>query len=237
MRLDKYLCDSLLITRNEAKKIIKQNKISVGSKIISDAGYHVASKDNVCFDGKALTYKEFRYVAMNKPSGYITATNDKKNKTVNDLLDEKLRKTVVPAGRLDKDTEGLLLFTNDGKLAHDLLSPSYHVHKTYLCELTHEIDNDSIKLLEEGVDIGDDKPTAPAKCKKINDKTVLLTICEGRFHQVKRMFHAVANEVVKLTRVSFGPLELSKLDIKTGEYRELTTEEEALLKRANGQNA
>ncbi|MCR5799484.1 MAG: rRNA pseudouridine synthase [Lachnospiraceae bacterium] len=234
MRLDKYLCDSLLITRNEAKKIIRQNKITVGSKTISDAGYHVDSEDNVCFESKALVYKEFRYVAMNKPSGYITATNDKKDKTVNDLLNDKLRRAVVPAGRLDKDTEGLLLFTNDGKLAHDLLSPSGHVHKTYLCVLAHEIDNDSVKLLEEGVDIGDDKPTAPASCKKTGDHTVLLTICEGRFHQVKRMFHAVGNEVVKLTRVSFGPLELSKLDLKTGEYRELTAEEEALLKTANG---
>ena len=162
---------------------------------------------------------------LHKPQGVVTATHDNHDKTVMDLLDSSVRKKdLFPVGRLDKDTEGLLLITNDGDLAHKLLSPKKHVDKTYLVYLAETIHDADIRKLESGVDIGEDKLTLPAKAIKLTDKAMKLTICEGKFHQVKRMLKAVDNEVVYLKRLTFGNLTLDE-DLESGKYRPLSEDE------------
>ena len=161
---------------------------------------------------------------LNKPEGVVSATNDNTAPTVLDLLPAQDKKDLFPVGRLDKDTTGLLLLTNDGALAHDLLSPKKHVDKTYLVQPDHPLSEEDIHRLEAGLDIGDDKPTAPAKAKITPDGDLLLTIHEGRFHQVKRMLQAVGNQVCTLERVSFGPLSLDP-SLPRGAHRALTEEE------------
>lgn len=168
---------------------------------------------------------------LNKPQGVVSATEDKRDKTVLDLIVSKKRKDLFPVGRLDKDTEGLLLITNDGELAHNLLSPKKHVDKTYYVELAKPVTDTTLAALEQGVDIGEESLTLPAKTAALSAdrKSLQLTIREGKFHQVKRMFHAVENEVVFLKRLSMGSLSLDET-LKPGEYRVLTEEEIARLK-------
>ena len=228
MRLDKYLCDMGIGTRSQVKDVIKKKKVTVDGIIIVDPGYQVNDSNSVICDGKKLMYEEFRYYMLNKPAGVITATEDREE-TVMDLLKDENRKGLFPVGRLDKDTEGLLLITNDGDLSHRLLSPKKHVDKCYYVELVEKIDKDAIADLKEGVDIGDDELTLPAKVEAISPTSIYLTITEGRYHQVKRMMKAVGNEVKYLKRVSFGPLELDK-SLKLGEYRRLDDYEVMMLK-------
>ena len=161
---------------------------------------------------------------LHKPAGVITATEDKAHETVMSLLGEDARKDFFPVGRLDKDTEGLLLITNDGELSHALLSPRKHVPKTYFVEVPEKLDLGQIEALEQGLDIGDDKKTLPAKIEILDDTHIHLTICEGRYHQVKRMLKAVGSEVLYLKRVSFGTLTLDDT-LEKGSYRPLTEEE------------
>lgn len=228
MRLDKYLCENGKGTRTEVKEIIKKKHISVNGNIITDAGYHVTESDIVCLDGEELMYEEFRYYMLNKPAGVISATEDDKDKTVLDLLAGENIRGLFPVGRLDKDTEGLLLITNDGDLSHRMLSPKKHVEKCYYVELAEKIDKESIACLVEGVDIDDDELTRPAKVEAISPTSIYLTITEGRYHQVKRMMEAVGNEVTYLKRVSFGPLELDN-NLQLGEYRRLDDDEILML--------
>jgi 16S rRNA pseudouridine516 synthase len=166
---------------------------------------------------------------LNKPAGVITATVDPVDKTVMELVDIVNKKDFFPVGRLDKDTVGLLIITNDGELAHKLLSPKYHVDKTYLVEAESELTDEDISKLENGVDIGDDKVTMPASVQRIESKKIRLTIREGRYHQVKRMLEAVGNKVICLKRLSFGAVWLDD-KLEEGEFRELTSEETESLK-------
>lgn len=228
MRLDKYLCELGKGTRSEVKDLIKKKKVSVDGSIITDAGYQVNDNSEVMLDGEQLMYEEFRYYMLNKPAGVVSATEDNIDKTVIDLLEGENIRGLFPVGRLDKDTEGLLLITNDGDMSHRLLSPKKHVDKCYYVELVNKIDKESIVRLTEGVDIGDDELTLPAKVEAISPTSVYLTITEGRYHQVKRMMLAVDNEVKFLKRVSFGPLELDK-NLKPGEYRRLDDDEILML--------
>lgn len=228
MRLDKYLCELGKGTRSEVKDLIKKKKVSVDGSIITDAGYQVNDNSEVMLDGEKLMYEEFRYYMLNKPAGVVSATEDNIDKTVIDLLEGENIRGLFPVGRLDKDTEGLLLITNDGDMSHRLLSPKKHVDKCYYVELVNKIDKESIARLTEGVDIGDDELTLPAKVEAISPTSVYLTITEGRYHQVKRMMLAVDNEVKFLKRVSFGPLELDK-NLKPGEYRRLDDDEILML--------
>jgi 16S rRNA pseudouridine516 synthase len=184
----------------------------------------VTEADEICLDGRRIVYEAFVYYMLHKPAGVISASRDARERTVLDLIDEEKRKDLFPVGRLDRDTEGLLLITNDGELAHNLLSPKKHVDKTYLVTIKESLTKESISLLESGVDIGDEKPTMPAVVNILNDKQIYLTIHEGRFHQVKRMLKAVDNEVVALKRIKFGNLILDD-SILPGEYRELTPQE------------
>lgn len=220
MRLDKYLTECGIGSRKEVKKIIDSGAVSVNEKIVSSPKENVnEEKDIVRYKEEIIKYKKFRYYILNKFSGYITAVDDPREKTVMDILpDWVIKKDLAPVGRLDKDTEGLLLLTNDGQLNHRLLSPKSHVDKTYYAELEKDISEDDLEKLRKGVDIGG-YITMPAEAKKIEEKKIHLTIKEGKFHQVKKMLEAVNNKVVYLKRISFGKLELKEMEL--GEVKEV----------------
>ena len=225
MRLDKFLCELNIGTRSQVKAYLKQGLVTVNGSVVKKPEEKVdETSDTVTFKGKALKYQPFVYYMLNKPMGVVSATQDNTCKTVLDLIESDRKKDLFPVGRLDKDTEGLLLITNDGNLAHNMLSPKKHVDKTYLVGIAHDLKDNDIQALEQGVDIGEEKMTLPAKVEVLSEKEILLTIHEGKFHQVKRMLQAVSNEVVTLKRVTFGSLTLDET-LKPGEYRELTIEE------------
>lgn len=227
IRLDKFLCDLGAGTRSEVKNLIKKGRVTVDGKTAAKPDMKIEENNAaVCLDGQRLIWAGTVYYLLHKPAGVVTATKDAKEQTVLDLMVDAPGTDLFPVGRLDKDTEGLLLVTNDGDLAHRLLSPKKHVDKTYLVLTADAVTDEMCRLLEQGVDIGDEKPTLPATAKKLPDeeKGLLLTIQEGRFHQVKRMLQAVGNEVVYLKRISMGPLVLED-SLKKGEWRALTEKE------------
>ena len=236
IRLDKFLADMSLGTRSEVKKEIKKGSVQVNGMTVKNPEYKIdTGKDLVSVKGRQVSYAQMEYYMLNKPAGVVSATEDKRDKTVVDLITEKKRKDLFPVGRLDKDTEGLLLITNDGALAHELLSPRKHVDKTYFVKIKDPVSSEDVKRLENGVDIGEEKQTLPAKISRISQEgtSLCLTIREGRFHQIKRMFQAVDNEVLYLKRLSMGPLDLDE-NLAPGEYRTLTEEEMKRLKEHAG---
>ena len=233
IRIDKYLCDMSIGSRSEIKEYIRKKLITVDGVVVTDPGMKISEDSAVTFKGEPLQYKQFRYYMLNKPQGVVSATKDNIDTTVMDLLKDVNTRDMFPVGRLDKDTEGLLIITNDGELSHRLLSPRSHVDKCYLVQLMHSITADDIKSLSKGVDIGDDTLTLPAKVEAIAADRIYLTITEGRYHQVKRMLEAVGNKVVFLKRVSFGPLELDP-SLSPGEYRELDESEIIMLNLYKG---
>lgn len=225
IRLDKFLCEMEIGTRSQVKDMIKKGQVSIDGEVIKKADYkfdETAAK--VCTNGKDISYQKFFYYMLNKPAGVVSATADNHDKTVLDLLKDAPGKDLFPVGRLDKDTEGLLLITNDGELSHNLLSPKKHVEKTYLVKTDITVTAEMIIALEQGVDIGEEKLTLPAKVKQLEDNIIELTITEGKFHQIKRMLKAVNNEVVYLKRLSMGSLVLDEM-LNLGEYRVLTETE------------
>lgn len=235
MRLDKYLADMGLGTRSEVKKLLKKGLVTVNGEKVSKPELKIDSQsDAVAAEGRLLSYVDREYYMLNKPKGVVSATEDSRERTVLDCISSKIRKDLFPVGRLDKDTEGLLLITNDGELAHRLLSPKKHVDKTYQVELAEPLSSEDKERLEEGVDIGDEKPTLPAVITEFQPgcRVCLITIREGRYHQVKRMFAAVGNQVAGLKRLSMGSLALDE-KLKPGENRKLTEDEiERLSKNA-----
>lgn len=210
-------------SRSQVKNFIKKGQIKVNGQLVKSGDLKIDEEnDNIDYNGQKLLYKKYVYYMLHKPAGVVTATQDNHDKTVMDLLDPSVRKKdLFPVGRLDKDTEGLLMITNDGELAHKLLSPKRHVDKTYLTELAFPIQEQALKALEEGVDIGEENPTLPAKAVKVSEKSIKLTIHEGKFHQVKRMLKAVDNEVIYLKRLTFGSLILEDT-LEAGKYRLLS---------------
>ena len=224
MRIDKFLADNSIGTRKEIKALIKAGRVQVNGINPSDPGMHIdPEKDEVRYDGNVIFYERYHYYMLNKPAGVVSSTREGASSTVIDLLSTEGVKNLSPVGRLDKDTEGLLLITDDGALLHDLISPSKHVEKEYLVITEKPVSDDDIKRLEEGLDIGDDKPTLPAKAYLAEDGLHLI-ITEGRFHQVKRMLEAVDNSVTYLKRLRMGALTLDP-KLQGGEYRKLTKEE------------
>ena len=218
-------------TRSQVKEMIKKGQVSVNNEVIKKADYKFDENSaKVCVKEKEISYQKFYYDMLNKPAGVVSATTDNQDKTVLDLLKDAPGKDLFPVGRLDKDTEGLLLITNDGVLSHNLLSPKKHVDKTYLVKTAETVTSDMIHALEQGVDIGEEKITLPAKVKLLEEKEMELTIMEGKFHQVKRMLKAVGNEVIYLKRLSMGSLILDEA-LKLGEYRILTEKEVDDLKK------
>ena len=230
IRLDKYLCDAGIGTRSEVKNFIKKGRVSVNQTTVKSADMKInETVDVVAFDGKTIGLIGLVYYMLHKPAGYISATTDSRDLTVLDLLKDAPGKDLAPVGRLDKDTEGLLLITNDGDLSHRLLSPRKHVDKTYLVHTRDKVTPQMALQLEQRLDIGDEKPTLPAKTVLLEEENgLLLTITEGRFHQVKRMLAAVGNEVVYLKRMSMGPLQLDP-SLEKGQWRELTQQEKESL--------
>lgn len=229
MRIDKMLANLGYGSRKEVKSLLKSGSVKVNDQVVKDAKQHVDPEaDTVTLNGEVIEYREFIYLMMNKPPGVISATEDIAEETVVDLLEiEDQVFEPFPVGRLDKDTEGLLLITNDGQLAHRLLSPKKHVPKTYFAVIDGEVTEDDIEAFSRGVMLDDGYVTKPGELVILKSgirSDIELTIMEGKFHQVKRMFEAVGKRVVYLKRISMGPLKLDET-LELGEYRELTDEE------------
>ena len=258
MRLDKYLSDMGVATRSESKKIIKAGRITVDGEVITDPAFHVSDTHSVSFDGTPLSYREHIYYMLNKPQGVITATKDNSKKTILDLINQEDRiRELFPVGRLDKDTEGLLLITDDGALAHELLSPKKHVDKTYRAIVTGEVTQEDIVSFAKGLEIDGGEICLPALLivesttplkhlsaeyhKKFPPKSegtlapddtlsfIRITIREGKYHQIKRMCKRCGHEVLYLKRLTMGPLTLDE-SLPLGAYRPLTSEEVSDLK-------
>ena len=231
MRLDKFLVACAVGSRTEVKNLLKAGRVTVNGKKEKSAKLQINEEtDEICFDGQKLEYEEFVYYMMNKPQGVISATEDPKHKTVLDLLDDYARaKEVFPVGRLDIDTHGLLLLTNDGKLAHALLSPKRHVDKIYLAWINGVMSDADVETFAQGVPLKD-FTCQPAKLELVSVDTekeeslVRVTIAEGKFHQVKRMVAYCGKEVVDLQRLTMGTLTLDE-DLKRGVWRRLSKEE------------
>lgn len=236
MRIDKLLSNIGIGTRKEVKKFIKDGSVEINGKAVSNPGIIVNTDiDEILFNGKAINYKEYIYIMMNKPIGVISATYDPVNKTVIDLLRDELKsREPFPVGRLDKDTEGLLLITNDGDLAHRLLSPKKNVIKKYYAEVSGFVDDDDIALFNDGITLDDGYKTLPADLEILSSgatSKVYVYIKEGKYHQIKRMFEVLGYKVLYLKRLSMGNLSLDE-SLKPGEWRELTDSEIALLKES-----
>lgn len=236
MRLDKFLANAGVGTRSEVKQYIKKGRILVNGVPAKKGDASISEEtDKILFQNKPVTLQKWFYYLMNKPQGVISATEDNFQKTVLDLLGNDKRKDIFPVGRLDKDTEGLLLLTNDGALAHDLLSPKKHVSKTYFAKIEGIVTEKDAEIFKNGVQIDEEFTALPANLKILSSGPVSeieVEIFEGKFHQVKRMFQAVDKKVVFLKRLSMGPLTLDN-HLQPGEYRPLTEEELNALKNGS----
>ncbi|MBM7592101.1 pseudouridine synthase [Brevibacillus fulvus] len=234
-RLDKVLANMGFGTRKEVKQLVKQGLIQVDGETVQDPGMHVLPEEQeISVEGESIQFKRWIYVMMNKPPGFISATEDARHKTVVDLLPYEWAIKVHPVGRLDIDTEGLLLLTNDGQLSHNLLSPKKKVDKEYFARISGRVTAQHVEEFARGVKLDDDFTTLPARLEIIQSgeiSEIKVTIMEGKFHQVKRMFAAFGLEVIYLKRLRMGPLLLDEtLDL--GEFRELTEEELTALRQA-----
>ncbi len=221
MRLDKFLADMQLGTRSEVKKLIQKGHVVIGNQIIKKADYKVNENTIVYVDDMPIDYVSYEYYILNKPAGYICATEDATHPVIMDLI-PTIRKDLSPVGRLDKDTEGLIIITNDGELNHRLLSPKNHVDKTYYVEVDKDIPENAQEIFSQPMEF-EEFTSLPAKYENITSTSAYLTIHEGKYHQVKRMFEKIGCTVTFLKRIQFGPLTLDGLD--TGSYRSLTPEE------------
>lgn len=225
MRLDKYLANYVPMSRKEAKIAVRQGRVRIDGAAVKQEDRHVSEGQTVCLDGSPVAAEEYVYYMMNKPAGVVSATTDRTERTVLDLVETRGRH-IFPVGRLDKDTEGLLILTDDGSLAHQLLSPKYHVEKVYEFDYEGELLPDAPERVAEGIDIGEKHPTKPGKLvlSEEQDHRARLTLSEGKYHQVKRMVAKLGGHVTKLRRVAFGGLVLDE-SLQPGEYRELTEKE------------
>ena len=241
IRLDKYLADIGKGTRTELKEMIRKGRITVNGMIIKKPETKIKKgEDTICLDNAPVEYVELEYYLLNKPQGVISATEDRRRETVVDLIDEKSRKDLFPVGRLDIDTEGLLLITNDGALAHRLLAPGHHVDKVYEARCEGLVPDEAVKRFREGMTLADGLSCMPAELEILERKPedpetgtaaeslVRITLHEGKFHQVKRMMEEVSCPVLHLKRLSMGPLKLDDT-LKPGKYRKLTDKERELL--------
>ncbi len=225
MRLDKFISQSLGITRKETKQLLRQAAIMIDNKNVCRPELHVMEDNKVTFDGRPLTMPGPLYIMLNKPLGCICSTKDSRHTTVLELIDEPRVHTLHPVGRLDIDTTGLVLLTSDGQWSHGITSPKRQKTKCYRVQLAEPLIEGVESELSKGIMLdGETKPTLPAQLERINETEVLLSIQEGRYHQVKRMFAAIGNHVVALHRESIGKQKLDD-DLALGEYRHLTDDE------------
>ena len=249
IRLDKFIAESAGITRKDAKAALQKGRVRVNGEVCKNGDSKISPEDEVTLDGKSLSTEEFLYLMLHKPAGVVSATEDGRDKTVLDLVREQSaespeeagetgyflgKREVFPVGRLDKDTEGLLLLTDDGELAHRLLSPKKHVDKVYFARLDGTVPQDAAKRFAEGIQVGQDYKALPAKLEilsvKDNVSEVHITLREGKVHQVKRMCHEIGCEVTYLKRISMGSLALDE-GLNPGTCRKLTPEEIMILKQ------
>ena len=230
MRLDKYLANMHIGSRSEVKLMIKKGLAAVNETVIKDPGFSVSEWDKVTVSGREVAYREHFYYMLNKPAGVVTATEDKRDETVLDLFPEELRRGLIPVGRLDKDTVGLLLIMDDGALAHELLSPAHHVDKKYLVRTDTPMKPEDAEEFAKGIILKDETEFLPAilEISKGEPCEAIVTIREGKYHQIKRMLAHCGHSVVYLKRLSMGEVSLDPA-LKEGEYRELTEDEIALL--------
>lgn len=237
MRLDKYLSDMGIASRSDLKKDIRKGLVLVNGEEIRDASFSVTADCRILYQGKEIVYEELSYYMMNKPVGVLSSTEDRKQKTVLDLFSETHRKDLFPVGRLDKDSEGLLLLMNDGKLAHTLLSPKNHIEKKYYVEIPAFLQDQDLEPLRHGIQYDTDLTSEPAKLRLLSvseeKSAVEIIITEGKFHQIKKMFLALSERYVvsKLKRLSMGKISLDE-SLAPGEYRKLSREEIERLKRS-----
>lgn len=248
IRLDKYIAEAAGLTRKDAKTALSKGRVRVNGAVCKNGDNKVSESDEVTLDGKSLTAEEFLYLMLHKPAGVVSATEDGRDKTVLDLVKEHSapdadsvtatgyflgKRELFPVGRLDKDTEGLLLLTDDGELAHKLLSPKKHVDKVYFARLDGEVPADAVARFADGIQVGQDYKALPAKLEVLSVKDgvseVHIALREGKFHQVKRMCHEIGCEVTYLKRISMGKLVLDNT-LQPGECRRLTPEETDILK-------
>ena len=234
MRLDKYLSDMGAGTRSELKKEIRRSGVSVDGTVITDPGFSVSASSRVVFRGSVIAYEESVYYMLNKPAGIISASEDGREPTVVDLIPEPKRRDLFPVGRLDRDTEGLLIITSDGALSHRLLSPKHHVDKVYYVRVSGILTDNDIEMFSDGLVLTDGLECLPADLKILSvsedeyTSEAEITIREGKFHQVKRMFSSIGAEVLYLKRLSMGPVVLDP-ELPPGGSRRLTQDEMALL--------
>ena len=222
MRLDKTIASQGTYSRKEVKELLRKSRVTVNGTVVKDPGTNVNPEEvEIAIDGTLLSYQEHVYLMLNKPKGVVSATEDRSQKTVLDLVPEDLyRPGLFPAGRLDRDTTGFILLTDDGDFAHRILSPKNHIRKTYVALLDHPLSPEDIAVLEEGVLLGDGTECLPAEIELLGDTMVQISICEGKYHQIKRMFAARGNEVKELMRTHMGALELDP-DLEEGQCRPL----------------
>ena len=232
MRLDKFLSETGTATRSESKKAARCGGVTLNGIAVRDLSVHIDPEtDRVTYMDTPVIYQKNIYIMMNKPDGVISATEDGNETTVLELLPEKYRKMdIFPCGRLDKNTLGLLILTNNGALAHRLLSPKCHVEKTYRFECERPLTDGDVELLCKGVDIGEKSSTQPAKVILTSSRSGEISVTEGKFHQIKRMFQAVCNKITYLERIRFADIPLDTT-LARGEWRELTEEERAILEK------
>lgn len=229
MRLDKFLGSQTDLSRKEARGVIKDGLVRVDGVVITDPGAGVEPSQRVSVAGSELSFKEHLYLMLNKPKGVISATEDRSRPTVLDLVSPELyRDGLFPAGRLDADTTGFVLLTDDGGFAHNILSPKHHVQKTYVATLADPVTSECLTAVAVGIELKDGTRCLPAEVRALSEYTVELKLVEGKYHQVKRMFAAAGNRVVALTRTSIGKLPLDP-DLAPGECRELSEDEVSLL--------
>lgn len=235
LRLDKFLCDMGAGTRSQVKEAIRRGRVCVNGAPAKKAEEKITSSDTVTLDGRQISYTAMEYYMLYKPAGVLSASRDKKAATVLDLIEDKKRRDLFPVGRLDKDTEGLLLITNDGDLAHRLLSPRRHVAKVYFVRVDGPITGEIIRQFEAGIVVDEELTALPASVKLLSSGTdcseAELTVYEGKFHQVKRMFEAVGLQVTYLKRLSMGSLILDE-SLGRGGFRPLTQGELSQLRQA-----
>ena len=221
MRLDKFLANMGVGTRSEVKQLLKKGSVKVNQNIVKLPKLHVnPNSDEIMVNDEVVSYIDKVYIMLNKPKGYISATEDEVHPTIIDLIPEYAHLNIFPVGRLDKDTEGLLLVTNDGQFNHEVMNPNKHVSKTYEVYSKHPITQFDIDEFKSGIELSDGK-LKPAILKKVDDYVSHVTIYEGKYHQVKRMFHSIENEVLELKRIKIAELELDH-NLDLGSYRLLT---------------
>ena len=229
-RVDKIIASTGLMSRKDAKRAAAERRIRLNGAVIKDTSAKATEEDELTLDGRKILYKRYTYIMMNKPKGYVCSTDDPSSPIVNELLDEALQRLpLFSIGRLDKDTTGLIILTNNGPLAHSLLSPSKHVEKSYEFELEDPFEDGYFELFESGVVLDDGYVCLPAKLTRLGERRGAITVCEGKYHQIKRMFESAGNRICTLKRISIGGVKLDEA-LNCAEYRPLTDEEAAALK-------